>query len=1265
MAPNPQEGASFVSLALWHWMQPLINLANKRPLEMDDLYDLCKEETTVFSDKRWNKAREKNKKGSVWRVMLWFQGRKLLCYAMTTRILWLACGILQVYAVKALVLTVEHPSSMRWWKGFVLLLAAVVFPLLQMLCQSYLSVAFIRLGVQIRAAVCMAVFNKILVMNAVSLSHTSNGQLLNIIGNDMQKLMDFLNAFPFVAVLIIDVLVITGVAAYEIGISAIPGILIILLAQFFQIGLGRRIKSLRRRALVFIDARVRMVGDVVTGIRVIKYNGWVVPFLKQIAITRARELSWIAKASFMRGVATAVGDAYVPLACLATFGVYVLLHGGNLNAKSTFTVLPFLGVLYKSAGSARPGFLIFGEAMIGMDRVQRFLNIHVENTKKSALHANATVKAVSCSFTWEPSGTKGSSRQLGQPVLRNINLEARKGELVAIVGSTGSGKSSLLLGLLGELKVLRGSYSLQQDAVYVPQQPWIINDTVRNNILFGSDFDLERYQSVLSACALDQDASCFPNGSESEIGERGINLSGGQKARISLARACYNASPIVLVDDPFAAVDVPTTQHLIQHVLGGVLKGRTVIIVTNNEMCLTMCNKVYRLEYSTLHLSEAEKEINRGLVSYNTRSSLESSQQSIEHTSPVVLNTTNAQLQGSSGSLVKKEISLASRGIAAKDLKEYFNTMGWALVILVGITFVITQCALTAGDYWLSVWTDKKYNLQAGLYVAIYAALAVGFLIFASLRVSLFTEATNNAARKLHSKMAENILRSPVTFFDHNPTGRIINRFTKDQSAVDEILPFTLQQVIAFVGSCLGALALIAILLPWFMLVTPIYLMVFIYMRQRYVAICCDVKRLDGVSRSAVYAHLVESIEGVVSIRAYGAEKRFMDRFVNLVDKNNQAGMMYAHASRWFATRMEMTVIFNLAVVAAFVIALRNSISPGIAGIILVQSLKLSGLFQFTVRSSAEAENQFTSVERIQEYTHLPVEPDCKDSSKLSVPNEWPHQGTIEFRNYTMAYREDLSPALNNISFTVEGGEKLGILGRTGSGKSSLVAAIFRMVQNDACSGSIIIDDLDIQKVKLDDLRRRLSIIPQDPVLFRGSLRFNLDPFSEHSDKDMYEALARVHVAEKVKSIGNGLDSEVTENGNNFSLGERQLICLARTLLRKSRIVILDEATAAIDNKTDRLIQSTMREVFESCTCLTVAHRINTIIDCGMVLVLDTGGHVVEYDSPYNLLKAEEVSTDSKPGVFANMVAQCGETIAAELTRMAEDAMVARQQNQI
>ncbi|EFJ35094.1 ATP-binding cassette transporter, subfamily C, member 21, cluster Ib, SmABCC21, partial [Selaginella moellendorffii] len=1032
-------------------------------------------------------------------------------------------------------------------------------------------------GVQIRAAVCMAVFNKILVMNAVSLSHTSNGQLLNIIGNDMQKLMDFLNAFPFVAVLIIDVLVITGVAAYEIGISAIPGILIILLAQFFQIGLGRRIKSLRRRALVFIDARVRMVGDVVTGIRVIKYNGWVVPFLKQIAITRARELSWIAKASFMRGVATAVGDAYVPLACLATFGVYVLLHGGNLNAKSTFTVLPFLGVLYKSAGSARPGFLIFGEAMIGMDRVQRFLNIH-----KSALHANATVKAVSCSFTWEPSGTKGSSRQLGQPVLRNINLEARKGELVAIVGSTGSGKSSLLLGLLGELKVLRGSYSLQQDAVYVPQQPWIINDTVRNNILFGSDFDLERYQSVLSACALDQDASCFPNGSESEIGERGINLSGGQKARISLARACYNASPIVLVDDPFAAVDVPTTQHLIQHVLGGVLKGRTVIIVTNNEMCLTMCNKVYRLEYSTLHLSEAEKEINRGLVSYNTRSSLESSQQSIEHTSPVVLNTTNAQLQGSSGSL----------------------------------------CALTAGDYWLSVWTDKKYNLQAGLYVAIYAALAVGFLIFASLRVSLFTEATNNAARKLHSKMAENILRSPVTFFDHNPTGRIINRFTKDQSAVDEILPFTLQQVIAFVGSCLGALALIAILLPWFMLVTPIYLMVFIYMRQRYVAICCDVKRLDGVSRSAVYAHLVESIEGVVSIRAYGAEKRFMDRFVNLVDKNNQAGMMYAHASRWFATRMEMTVIFNLAVVAAFVIALRNSISPGIAaGIILVQSLKLSGLFQFTVRSSAEAENQFTSVERIQEYTHLPVEPDCKDSSKLSVPNEWPHQGTIEFRNYTMAYREDLSPALNNISFTVEGGEKLGILGRTGSGKSSLVAAIFRMVQNDACSGSIIIDDLDIQKVKLDDLRRRLSIIPQDPVLFRGSLRFNLDPFSEHSDKDMYEALARVHVAEKVKSIGNGLDSEVTENGNNFSLGERQLICLARTLLRKSRIVILDEATAAIDNKTDRLIQSTMREVFESCTCLTVAHRINTIIDCGMVLVLDTGGHVVEYDSPYNLLK--------------------------------------------
>ncbi|XP_024398184.1 uncharacterized protein [Physcomitrium patens] len=1391
--PCPLSNASIFSFLTWQWVQPLITIGNKKTLEAEDLWDLVPDETSVYCERSWLKAVEgekmkKNVDGSpvsVWKLMYKSMGYKFMLGGLYKPV-WLLAVVLQVYILKALVKIAQGTERLQWWWAALLVVGMFLTSTTQSITQHQCFTIGQRTGMKARATVAMAVFNKIQEMSLASLSNTNTGIMLNLVTNDTQKILDAATFFHFVWFALVEVAVVGGLVIYEAGVAAIPGVMVTFLTQPLQVKVAQRVGWLRRSAIDYTDSRVRSVNEVLTGVRVVKYNGWTAAFLKRIGDLRSSEMHWIKRANFLRASTSTLRDGVIPLASFATFGTFVAVHGGAaLTPSLAFTVLALFSILVRLFSIAPLGVQYLSEAMVAMQRFQQLLDLpnghgitnpdeqdktcDDKRSKKAKRRKTKQEKDNGLHILSRVPRGKDSDKVFEEAdTLKGVTFEVQRGDLVAIVGAVGSGKSSLLLALLGEMECLAGESQIDRPAAFAPQQPWILNDTIRSNVLFGNKFDEFRYKETVSACALDHDIAQLPAGHDTEIGERGVNLSGGQNARISLARACYSTSPLLLLDDPLAAVDVPTAKHLMDHVLCGILKGRTVILVTHNKTSLSCCDKIYLLEHERLQelskealldgqLDEVilnDTEDNGGDIDHKTRASLgrdDSSEESGGENGPEVdvLNGASAEMVAESSQ------SHLQNGLECKELTEngvskngpseepvsddveivasVFQEVGeegvfdgkqdeasirksfrrrsgrvtgvesdidgdkggkltvkedraegevtWAtyiqyakdgggrvFIFMVVVIFLFAQAVRVMLDYWLSVWVDRKYQLSTRIYVISYACFAAGAIALSLTRALLFMEAAMLSAKKMHGRMAEKVLRSPQLFFDQNPVGRIVNRFSKDQSLVDELLPSTAQTCMENFTGCLGSIAIIAVLIPWFLLAIPPFIIIFLILQKRYVTVSRELKRLDGLSRSPMYAHLSQTLQGIASVRAFGAQKRMHDRFLAMIDANHRAFILFVHSSRWLGVRLDLATSMAVATASLLVVLLRNSISPGLAGVVLVQSLQLTGFFQYGVRLAAETENYFTSVERIQAYTELPTEADS-DTAPGVITEKWPEKGEIEFVHYTMAYREDLPRVLNDLCFKVNSQEKVGILGRTGAGKSSLAAAMFRLVENKACSGRILIDDIDIAHIGLDDLRRRLSIIPQDPVLFRGTVRLNLDPFEQHTDFEIIEAIANVHLSKKIESLDKGIDSVVAENGENFSVGQRQLLCLARSLLRRSRVIVMDEATAAVDGETDQLIQTAMRSVFHTCTVLTIAHRIETIIDCDRVLVLAKGGRLAEFDTPANLLRrAELIIRDGSEGRgvgnygFAVMVAQSGEVIAKRLREAAEAAELRRQQ---
>ncbi|XP_070409700.1 ATP-binding cassette sub-family C member 10 isoform X4 [Nothobranchius furzeri] len=914
-------------------------------------------------------------------------------------------------------------------------------------------------------------------------------------------------------------------------------------------------------------------------------------------------------------------------------------------------------------------------------------------------------------FSWQgpddgnecgPDGGVGKQSLL----LHNLNLRVTKGSLVVVVGKVGCGKSSLLAALTGELRRLSGVlYVANREAGFglVSQEPWIQHASVQDNILFGKDYDADFYQAVIEACALSDDLGVLPNGDQTEVGENGVTLSGGQKARLALARAAYMNKDIYLLDDPLAAVDTDVAEHLMKKCVMGLLKGKTRILSTHRIEFVQQADMMVLMDNGTiiktgtpaeiLPLVEAAPKVERNAQKPEQRDMIEQQEEEEELDPLPVLNV------GSDPDMLSEEQKQAGQ-LAWKVYRTYWSAVGGVIAASIVLSLLLMQASKNTADWWLSYWistlnhngstcrSDRSLadgvlphlllfspgglmsplpagpaflstNMSADVkfYLMVYGSIAVANTVFTALRAFLFAYGVVCAAEAIHNRLLDRVLKATVTFFDTTPLGRILNRFSSDLYTIDDSLPFVLNILLANIFGLLGMLVVMSFGLPW--LLAPLLLLALLYHRTQhfYRHTSRELKRLCSLTLSPIYSHFSETITGLGTIRASGSAARFEGENTRRLEQNQRCLFLSSAAMQWLDIRLQMigvAVVTGLGMIAV-IQHQYGSVDPGLVGLSLSYALSITMLLSGLIFSFTQTEMQLVSVERSEEYaTGLPSEPQHQNTQ---VSPAWPERGLLEFCGVDLAYREGLPNALEGVSLVVQPGEKIGIVGRTGSGKSTMFLALFRMVE--LSQGQILLDHLDISTVGLSQLRSRLAIIPQDPFLFSGTIRENLDPCQRHQDQQLLDVLDQCHLSSVLSRIGHllghvifepgeencgqvwrmflssgGLDAEVGERGKCLSAGQRQLLCLARALLTQAKVLCIDEATASVDQKTDQLLQRTIRERFQDHTVLTIAHRINTIMDCDRVLVMHAG-KVVEFDTPAAL-------SQTKNSIFHNLVGEQG-----------------------
>ena len=830
--------------------------------------------------------------------------------------------------------------------------------------------------------------------------------------------------------------------------------------------------------------------------------------------------------------------------------------------------------------------------------------------------------------------------------LKNITTRIPKGALVAVVGRVGSGKTSFVSSLVGEMTKNAGVVMVNGSMSLSAQQAWLVNDTVRGNILFGKPYDEKKYQEILKVCCLEDDLKVLQGGDMCEIGDRGINVSGGQKARISLARCCYSDSDIVVMDDPIAAVDSHVGKALFHKCIAKYLEGRTRILVTNATQYLHKCDYIIVLENQTISHQGTYEELkaqNIDLMALLTEedgsSSFAASRRSASkreaeekrQSKAKTLSAEEEKEEREEGSLTTTESKKTGK-MAWSVYRYYFRSAGLCLVLFILLCFIVATGFTVFSQFVLSNWSEDRTcsSDSAGCtqkYVRVYFLAILCYILFTIIRCLLAIPARIHGAQRIHDDLTNVILDAPVSFHDVTPVGRVLNRFNYDMVLIDNEMPRSmvmfLVQFFLLIGESVNIIwstyGLMAV-------VIFIAFILFYVMQKNFRRANTDIQRIEAVTRSPIYTDFQSVLLGSPSIRAFGHQQRFIAGIESKLDVNNNCLMVFQWASAWLLMRSDCLggiIQFFTAVISNIFISI---ISPGLLGVALSSSTSISNFMKQMVRMLAQTEAQMNSVERAKEYIDT-VKSEPPMITDMRPPQGWPTEGKIEFKDAKLRYR-DGPLVMKGVNLTVEPHEKVGIVGRTGAGKSTMMIALFRIT--DLCEGSIAIDGIDLATLGLEDVRRALCIIPQDPVLFSASVRFNLDPFNEASDEDIWSVLEQVELKDVIQNLPRGLDDDVQEGGTNFSVGERQLICMARALLRHPKILIMDEATASLDNATDTFLQQMIRKQFSSCTSLTIAHRLNTIMDAHRVCVMDKGV-VAEYDSPANLLHKEN-------GIFRGMV---------------------------
>ena len=879
-------------------------------------------------------------------------------------------------------------------------------------------------------------------------------------------------------------------------------------------------------------------------------------------------------------------------------------------------------------------------------------NENPEQDKKNEEKTNA-ITLHNASFSWGDA----------TPCLEDVSLHIKKGSLVAVIGDTGCGKSSFLLSLVGMLSRREGSLERSGTLALSQQQAWIVNDTVRNNILLGSAYDETRFRRVIAACQMERDLRIL-GGEEAEIGAHGINVSGGQKARLSLARCCYSEASIVLLDDPLAAVDARVGHRLFHECICGELKGRTRVMTTNALQYLAYCDQIVLLkdrrvafdgDYAAFTrspyagiASACGEDGNASQDSLSSRDHEDNPSRDREDnpSQDHEDNTDNNNASQDHTTLTTAE-EKATGSISLSVLTSYASAFGKGLTSGVVAMLLLTVVSMTASQLWVSGWTgDPCMEMETAECAARTNYYSVGFFVitaftgvFTVVRLVLQARGRVNASRVYHRELTEHVVGAPVSFFDVNPVGRITNRFNRDMYVIDFDFPYNFFNFLGVLVMVVSDCCVIIGIAPVMSVVIVVTVAAWLWVHGLFTRGNADYQRIEGLERSRLFNDFQSVLAGMASITAYGRRELFVGRMERALDRSNVASMFSFLANYWFCIRAATaTSVINFCLCLLSVV-FRSSFSAANLGAALSSAIGLSSSISSVCDTISCSEMNLVSIERVRAFC-ASAQPEALEggserAEKLEggserAPEGWPREGRVEMRDVSLRYREG-PLVLKHVNLSVGAREKVGIVGRTGAGKSSLTVALFRIAPLSA--GSVTIDGVDVGKLGLAEARRALCIIPQDPVLFCASLRFNVDPFGEYSDERIWSVLEQVGLKECVLELG-GLESALEEGGANLSVGNRQLVCVARALLRNPRILVMDEATSSLDAGADARLQAVIRREFAECTCLTIAHRLNTVVDADRICVLDQG-EVKEVGSPSALWK--------KRGLFYAMVEATGD----------------------
>ncbi|XP_073023076.1 ABC transporter C family member 13 [Primulina eburnea] len=1233
---------------VWHFMtfklvDPVMQHGANKQLEFEDLLKLPVDMDPSFCHnmilKFWEGQRTNNfNHPSLFKTICLAYGWPYFCIGLV-KVLNDCIGFAGPLLLNKLIRFLQQGS--KHVDGYVLAISLGFVSVLKSFLDTQYTFHLSQLRLKLRSSIMTLIYRKCLCVSLAERSKFSEGEIQTFMSVDADRIVNLCNSVHDMWSLPLQI----GIALYllykQVNFAFVSGLAITILLIPVNKWIANLIANATKNMMEQKDERIRKTAELLSYIRTIKMCGWELLFAGWLTKTRSSEVQYLSTRKYLDACCVFFWATTPTLFSLSTFGLYTLM-GHKLDAATVFTCLALFNNLISPLNSFP--WVINGliDAAISTRRLSRYLSCYesdarlgISTTFDCDKHFNgkeAAVAANDASCTW--SSNKEMEFDL---VLEHVNLFVPKGSMVAVIGEVGSGKSSLLNMILGEARLVNGSIHLSGTKAYVPQIPWIMSGTIRENILLGKDYNGKRYSEILRACSLDLDVSLMLGGDIACVGEKGVNLSGGQKARLAFARALYHEPDIYLLDDVLSAVDVHVACSILQNaILSHLMNQKTRILCTHNIQAIHLADVIVVMEKG--HVKCVGNSADSYVASYVSLISLNDSNTFPEvdnkgkKTSSLIEYIENTQeVECANTSIeVQDVIEVETRKEGRVELKVYQNYAafsGWFITIITCLSAILMQVSRNGNDLWLSYWVDTTGSNQREYSTTFYLVILSIFCLFNSsltlVRAFSFAFGGLRAAIRVHDQLLHKLVDAPISFFDQNPSGRILNRLSSDLYTIDDSLPFILNILLANFVALLGIAIVLSFVQVMFLLLLLPFWFVYRKLQFYYRSTSRELRRLDSVSRSPIYTSFSETLDGSSTIRALKSVDFFLFKFLQHVQLYQRTSYTEIVASLWLSLRLQLLAAIIVSFVAVMAIIGTHGYlpvnfgTPGLVGLALSYASPIVSLLGSFLTSFTETEKEMVSIERVLQYMDVPQEE--LSGRGHSLDPTWPSQGKIEFQNVTLRYMPSLPPALSDVSFTISGGTSVGIVGRTGAGKSSILNVLFRL--NRICGGRILLDSIDIVGIPVRDLRSKLAIVPQSSFLFEGSLRANLDLFQTSSNEKIWETLEKCCLKDEIEAAG-GLDIQVKESGTTFSVGQQQLLCLARSLLKPSKVLCLDECTANVDTQTASKLQKAIASECKSKTIVTIAHRISTVMTMDQILVFDQG-LLVEQGNPQVLLLDE------------------------------------------